>query len=150
MNIGCFHESDLNNPGKWQALRLKDRGNVPDARLRFEYHYPFPNDKVDHDSLLDYLSPALCAYCAGREFLRTDETDLYEAFIAYFSIWRDRQNIISLFNVQKASKMGRMQTRKADPEVVKKFLSEGKTQKWIAAELNVTPQAISKIKKQLS
>lgn len=142
------HALESTSTGEWwRAFRLEGSDAIPDARYRFKYTSIEPNCNVSHDALLDYLDPAIWAYCAGQEFLREGAPDLFDAFMAHLGVWMDRQQSVALHHKQAASKNSRRQERKVDPDAVAKLLAEGRSQRWIADKFGVKPQTISKIKR---
>lgn len=156
--MGCFTEQHLNNPDYWRAIRQKDASGNRDAEGCFEYVFncapaefkKIPAKKIPSDVRLDYQSYAFCAYCAGQELLRkkTDD-DIFWAFTALYGRWCEQQKAVDTKQRAHASRSGNKQ-KKIDRDRVSGYLKAGKSQKWIAEEMNCTSAAISKIKKQLS
>lgn len=145
---GYFLEKILDNYKAWKAERLPDSDPQAKSRhavFRFKYWYPAPDIKANHDKVLNFLSPALRAYCAGIEYLRSDDDDLFDVCQQCHADWVVCKKAIRLNSSARASVIGNRRSKTLNPAEVKLLLEQGYTKRSIAYKFRVTRQAVQKL-----
>ena len=141
-----FAQEDLSDPQKWRAKVSDDRPRTPDA-LRYTYFFPQPKSPTKKriakvDLLLEQLQPAIWAFCAACEYLRTNDVRLYGSLMHWSGEWAANKRTSQNWKRAAASARGNQRGQKVDLDNVKKKEAEGKSIKQIASDLGVTPAAI--------
>lgn len=133
----------------WKAVRHKPddprRKGIEWAKYCFEFNFPKPSNKGKADLAIDAYQPAVWAFCAGLEYLRTNDPALDSVMTDMLAKWGETKRIISTEKSFKGSENSASQPKKVVWEKIKPQLEAGKSPKEIAHSLGVCAEAVRRV-----
>ncbi len=143
--LAGFSTIDLNRiRGDW--WRFKEDGS---------YTYPLPTRKngskmqsSQENKTLDYLQPAIAAYCAGNEWLLTEANYARTAYVENIARWFQNKRITALRDSSMRSSAASAKQPCISKDKLQEAIDAGISQTAIAASCNVSAAQISRLKKK--